>query len=274
MPWGAAPPQPPTAKTDACANRHSRRSVLPNARAGPRRPLATQTPYPPTTTHIGRNLHQLNRLMPCRPLASHQKPYHETCSCTSQNLRQEMARSRYGSRLGGGQRARTKRRPPPHAAAGHAHRATTTTCDSNAVPLPRTHIGRNLLQLNRLMPCRPLASHQKPYHETCYCTSQNLRQEMARSRYGSRPEGVQHVRNKRRSPLHAYTTARSRHRCCRCGCHRRRHGRYRRCRRSAASAAAVAAATVAAAKPLSLTSPSSPPSPLPLSRRCRRHTRA
>ena len=186
MPWGAAPPQPPTAKTDACASRHSRRSVLPNARAGPRRPLATQTPYPPTTTHIGRNLHQLNRLMPCRPLASHQKPYHETCSCTSQNLRQEMARSRYGSR----------------------------------------------------------------------------------------PEGVQHVRNKRRSPLHAYTTARSRHRCCRCGCHRRRHGRYRRCRRSAASAAAVAAATVAAAKPLSLTSPSSPPSPLPLSRRCRRHTRA
>ena len=181
MPWGDAPPQPPTAKTDACASRHSRRSVLPNARAGPRRPLATQTPYPPTTTHIGRNLHQLNRLMPCRPLASHQKPYHETCSCTSQNLRQEMARSRYGSR----------------------------------------------------------------------------------------PEGVQHVRNKRRSPLHACTTARSRHRCCRCGCHRRRHGRYRRCRRSAASAAAVAAA-----KPLSLTSPSSPPSPLPLSRRCRRHIRA
>ena len=162
-----------------------------------------------------------------------------------------MARSRYGSRLGGGQRARTKRRPPPHAAAGHAHRATTTTCDSDAVPLPRTHIGRNLLTLNRLMPCRPLASHQKPYHEMCYCMSQNLRQEMARSLCGARPEGVQHVRNKRRPPLHAYNTARSRHRCC------RRHGRYRRCRRSADTAAAVAAATAAAAKPLSLTSPSS-----------------
>ena len=187
MPWGAAPPQPPTTKTDACANCYSRCSVLLNARADPRRPLATQALSPPTTTRI------------CRL---------------------------------------------PHCA-------------------------------KPLMPCRPLVSHQKPYHGACICTPQNLRQGEARSRYGSPPEGVQLARTKRRPPPHAYTTALSRHRCCHCGCHRRRHRRRRcRCRRSAASAAAVTAATVAAAKPLSLTSPSSPPSPLPLSRRCRRHTRA
>ena len=243
MPWGAAPPQPPTTKTDACANRYSRRSVLLNARADPRRPLATQALSPPTTTHTGRLPHCAKPLMPCRPLVSHQKPYHGACICTPQTLRQGEARSRYGSRRERGQRARTKRRPPPHVAARQARRPTTTACDSNAVPLPTTHIGRLPHYAKPLMPCRPLVSYQKPYHGACICTPQNLRQGEARSRY-----------------------ALSRHRCCHCGCHRRRHRRRRcRCRRSAA---AVTAATVAAAKPLSLTSPSSPLSPPSLSRRC------